>query len=104
MKTSKEPAQLIFFKKESCAPCLNAQLALDYVLGINPEFESFVTILKKEEHPDLVKELDLSLYPTVIIADQDDNEISRKVGGRTLTHEWWNAALYALYRRSTDSE
>ena len=103
MKTSKSPDHLVFYKKRDCAPCLNAGLALDYVLSINPEFEPYITVLQKEDHPDLVEANDISLYPTVLIVDKMGNEISRKVGGKFLTHEWFNAALYALYRRDQDA-
>ena len=101
--TSKVPAGLVFYKKEGCPPCHQASLALQYVLKINPEFEPYITVLQKEEVPELVEANNVDLYPTVLLVDDEGKEITRKVGFRNLGREWFNAALYAIYRRSTES-
>jgi len=36
------------------------------------------------------------MYPTVLILDKQGEEISRKVGVKFLTKEWWNAALNGI--------
>lgn len=90
------PYKLIFFKKHECLPCAQALENLNSVLEVYPEYASYVTVMQKENHPALVAAYELELYPTVLILDQTNNEISRKVGVRFLTTNWWTAALAAI--------
>ena len=97
--TTSNPNKLIFFAKEDCAPCLNTKVALDYVLIEHPEYRDIVTVMIKENHPALVAAYDLKMYPTVIIFDENNQEITRRIGQHNLTREWWFAALSSIYNR-----
>ena len=94
--TTSKPARLIFFKKEGCGPCEMALDALKTVLEQRPDYRQIVTIIQKEKVPSLVAAYELELYPTVLIMDIDNNELSRKVGSSSLTQEWWSKALHAI--------
>ena len=100
METSK-PYKLILFKKENCAPCMNVGLILNPILEANPKYRPLITVLQKEHHTQLVKEYNLNMYPTLIILDRDMNEISRKVGQKSLTHEFFWKALFIIHRNRT---
>ena len=100
--TTSSPAHLVFYKKEDCAPCLNAMQNLEYVLDLSPHLEQHITVLKKEEHPDLVEANNIDRYPTVLIVDGDQKEISRKVGFKYLTTHWFHAALTSLHLRKPE--
>ena len=100
METSK-PYKLILFKKENCAPCMNVGLILNPILEANPKYRSLITVLQKEHHTQLVKEYNLNMYPTLIILDRDMNEISRKVGQKSLTHEFFWKALFIIHKNRT---
>ena len=91
-----KPDRLVFFKKENCAHDLNVQQQLDEVLYLYPEFRNYAVVMQKENHPALVAAFELKMYPTVLILDATGNEISRKVGSKYLTKEWWINALTAL--------
>ena len=97
--TTSNPHKLIFFAKEDCAPCLNTKIALDDVLLLHPEYRDLVTVMAKENHPSLVAAYDLEMYPTVIIFDENNQEITRRIGQHNLTREWWFAALSSIYNR-----
>jgi thiol-disulfide isomerase/thioredoxin len=94
--TTSKPARLVFFKKKGCEPCKAAAEALQLVLNEYPQYESFVSVIFKENAPSLVAAYELELYPTVLIMDKDRNELSRKVGSSMLTQRWWFKALTAL--------
>lgn len=96
--TTSKPHKLIFFKKENCAPCKKAAEELWEVLKVYPEFHPYVVELQKENHQSLVVSFNLEMYPTVLIMDQNQQELSRKVGVRFLTKEWWQAALTAIHQ------
>lgn len=93
--TTSKPTKLVFFKKHECTPCKHAQQELSRVLDKHPELQKYVVILQKEEHPALVAAFELNLYPTVLIMDKDQ-EVSRKVGARWLSAEWWEKALISI--------
>ncbi len=93
--TTSKPTKLVFFKKHECSPCKFAQDALTSVLKKHPELEKFVVTMQKEDHPALVAAFELNLYPTVLIMD-NDREVSRKVGARWLSAEWWEKALISI--------
>ena len=99
--TTSKPHKIVFFAKENCAPCLNTKVALDDVLKVHPEYSEIVTVLQKENHSALVAAYELELYPTVIIFDEEMNEITRRIGQRHLTRDWWFAALSSIYARRT---
>ena len=94
------PSHLVFYKKHDCAPCLNANENLKYVLNLSPELDQHITVLQKEDHPDLVKANEITLYPTVLILDQNQKELARKVGYKFLTTHWFHAALTSIHLRS----
>lgn len=98
MATS-SPHKLIFFKKEGCGPCAQAQENLTTVLKDNPELGLHVATMQKENHPALVVSYDLHTYPTVLIMDQEGQELSRKVGVSWLTSEWWFTALNMIHSK-----
>lgn len=100
--TTSKPAHLVFYKKSGCQPCDIAFENLSEILMLYPELAAHITVLQKEDHPELVAKNNIDLYPTVLIVDDQSNEIARKVGVRFLTKAWFNAALYALYRNATD--
>lgn len=97
MTTSEVPYSLTFFKKRECLPCQHAEDNLKAVLELHPEYQQYVTVLQKEDHPQLVSAYDLNLYPTVLIQDMQSAEIARKIGVRFLSQEWWDAALSAIH-------
>lgn len=94
--TTSKPARLVFFKKKGCEPCKLANRELRQVLDQHPEYEPYVKVMFKENVPSLVAAYELELYPTVLIMDKDNNELSRKVGSSMLTQRWWYQALTAL--------
>jgi len=94
------PAHLVLYKKHDCQPCSIAYENLEYVLNLSPELEQYVTVIQKEDQPELVQENDLTLYPTVLILDDDQKVISRKVGVRYLTTHWWHSALTSIHLRT----
>lgn len=99
MTTSKGvPHHLVFFKKSACSPCELAFSNLQEVLTDYPEFHPYVSVLNKADHPALVASFSLNLYPTVLITDRRGTELSRKVGVRFLTKEWWESALQIIHR------
>lgn len=102
MKIS-SPYKLIFFKKMGCPPCAQAQVNLTEVLTENPDFGSHVATMQKENHPALVVSYDLNKYPTVLIMDEQGNEISRKVGVAFLTTEWWFSALSIIHNKQLNA-
>ena len=97
--TTSSPAHLVFYKKDKCRPCEVAYENLEYVLDLSPDLEQYITVLQKEEHPDLVEANSLNLYPTVLVCDEQSREISRKVGAKYLTTHWFHAALTAIHLR-----
>ena len=98
MTTSEgRPYKLVFFKKDDCGPCVQVMENLQKVLFNSPEYAELVTVMQKENHSALVAAYELSLYPTVLILDKDNNEISRKIGAKFLTQEWWESALSRIY-------
>jgi hypothetical protein len=97
--TTSKPSKIVFFAKEDCAPCLNTKDALNDVLRLHPEYNPLVTVLQKENHSALVAAYELDMYPTVIIFDEEMNELSRRIGQRNLTYDWWLAALTSIYNR-----
>ena len=101
METSK-PYKLILYKKKNCAPCMNVGLILDPLLEAHPQYRPLITVLQKEHHTELVKEYNLNMNPTLIILDKDMNEISRKVGQKSLTHEFFWKALFLIHRNRTN--
>jgi thiol-disulfide isomerase/thioredoxin len=94
--TTSKPARLVFFKKKGCEPCKLATRELRQVLDQYPEYEPYVKVMLKENVPSLVAAYELELYPTVLIMDKNNNELSRKVGSSMLTQQWWYQALTAL--------
>lgn len=98
MKTFEgRPYKLVLFKKEGCGPCDQAAFCLNEALKDNPKYGEIVSVMQKENHSALVAAYELTLYPTVLILDKDNNEISRKVGARFLTTEWWLSALASIH-------
>ena len=95
--TTSDPRKLVFFKKEGCGPCELALARLQSVLTSNPEFEEHVTILQKENHTALVEAYELKMYPTVLILNQEMDEIGRKVGVNTMPSVWWYNALKTIH-------
>lgn len=91
-----KPWKLVFFKKEGCGPCDQALHNLNQALVLDDAFYGLVTVMQKEYHGALVAAYDLEMYPTVLILDKQGEEISRKVGVKFLTKEWWNAALTGI--------
>jgi thiol-disulfide isomerase/thioredoxin len=100
MKTSK-PHRLVFFKKEGCPPCQQVSLHLLKVFQEHPEYSKHVTVLQKESHPELVEKYEMDKYPTVLIMDQDNQEISRRVGMNSLSKDWWLEALSVIHSLET---
>ena len=101
MKISEKPSRLVFFKKEACPPCQQVSLRLLKVFEENPEYSKHVTVLQKENHPELVEKYGLEMYPTVLIMDKHNNEISRKIGMNSLSKDWWLEALTVIHRLET---
>lgn len=97
------PHKLVLFKKQGCPPCIKAKAALDKVLFEYPKFEECISVLQKENHPALVAAYELQLYPTVLILDQQLDEIDRRVGGNSLTEDWWFTALFTVYNNRTSN-
>ena len=89
-----DPHKLVLFKMKDCTPCLNASVALDKVLKKHPEFIPYTSQLWKENHPAL-----LELFPTLIILDKALDEISRVVGSKKLTEEFWLSMLTITHSR-----
>lgn len=105
MTTSNLPVhKLILFKKQGCYPCKTAQENLDRVLSKFPEYHKYIAVLQKENHQALVVSYDLNLYPTVLVMDEESNELSRKVGARFLTEDWWESALSAIHNIRSKSK
>lgn len=95
--TSNKPHSLAFFKKRECLPCAAADATLRGVLNSTPEYRDYINVFQKEDHPALVAAFDLNLYPTVLILNDKGEEISRKVGARYLSEEWFFQALGAIH-------
>lgn len=93
------PHKLLFFKKEGCAPCLNALDQLKRSLEDHPEFSKYITILQKEHHQILVEEYNLEMYPTLICIDEGGKEIGRKVGQKYLDHFFFTRSLNYIHRK-----
>lgn len=98
-KTS-SPSHLVFYKKFQCEPCRIAYENLQAILELYPELGAHITVIQKEDHPELVAKNNLELYPTVLIVDDQNQELARKVGARFLTRGWFNAALYAIHHNN----
>lgn len=74
-------------------------MTLDKVLTKHPEFRTHITQMWQENHSALVAAYELNLFPTLIILDKDSDEISRKVGSKELTVNFWWKTLTAIHHK-----
>ena len=93
------PHKLVLFKKQDCAPCLNAAMALDKVLEKHPEFRAHVSQLWQENHSSLVATYSMDLFPTLLILDNNGLEITRKVGAKELSEDFWWKTLTTIHHK-----
>lgn len=95
--TISKPHKLLLFTKEECTPCTQAKRQLSNAIKERPELEHFVTVLQKEKQTALVEAYGLTMYPTLIVLDENADELARNVGSQNLTKTWWITALDAIH-------
>lgn len=94
--------KVVLFKKEDCVPCENAAKSLDSVLDAYQEYEPYVSVLNKDNHPSLLETYKIDIFPTALVMDHDSVEITRVIGGKNLSPKWWQRALRTIHMHRTN--
>ena len=74
----------VLFTKENCPPCALTKEHLTELLTDRPGLGMYISVLKKENHSQLIEEYKLDLFPTLIVVDSMGEEITRIVGGKAI--------------------
>jgi hypothetical protein len=72
----------VLFTKQDCLPCITTKDALNKVLKLNPACGNYIATLEKENHSALVAAYGLEMYPTLLVVDDNGEEVGRFTGGK----------------------
>jgi hypothetical protein len=85
----------ILFTKEDCLPCTQTRDHLNTLLSFTPPYYDHIVVMQKENHTSLVVSYDLELFPTLLIVDDQGDELGKLIGGKAIRADL-NGILYAL--------
>ena len=83
--TFKGHRHALLFTKKECPPCLRTKQYVSRMLNDESDLKEFITLFDKETQTQMVREYNLTLFPSLVVVDSDGIEVDRLVGGNVVT-------------------
>jgi len=72
----------VLFTKEDCKPCKLTVEFMYSVFSYNEELANYISVLKKENHTALINAYEITMFPTLLIVNEDGEVQERFTGGK----------------------